>query len=122
MLKEVSAVSALVAAVLLPSSDVQAQVTTTTTATSSPCGTALSFAPKCQWFEKKDRRCLYCKQKKKGGGWKKKYCEDSKKTPEDTGTINCDNVKSPTADRPNRTCRVCQNEKTGKVISRDCFG
>ncbi|MFI6501321.1 hypothetical protein [Nonomuraea typhae] len=117
MLKVASAVSALVVAVaLFPSTDAPAQAAKVSAA---PCSQAFAHAPNCQWWEKNGQKCLYCKQKKKkGGGWKKKYCEY--KGQDDAHTIDCTWASSPTQAKPNRYCKTCVNETTGKVVSREC--
>ena len=125
MLKEACAVSALVAAVLVPSTisqaqDVRAGAVSASATTTSLGNCASTRAPNCKWMQEKNKRCLYCKQKKQGGGWKRQYCEQ-KKQEQGPQRLECTQVKSPTATSPNRVCETCVDQRTNKEVSTRCF-
>lgn len=120
MLKEACAISALVAAAFVPSTASQAQeakVTAVGTSTSlSDC--ASSSAP-CKWLSEGNRRCYYCKQsKKRGGGWKRQYCEQRERGPQQ---LECSTAPAPTATNPKRVCERCVDQRTGREVSTRCF-
>ncbi|MEU1724512.1 hypothetical protein [Nonomuraea sp. NPDC005692] len=129
MLKEACAVSALVAAALAPSMASQAlgekvHATTATPVTSAAlaecaAGGAASGAPKCKYLEEGNKRCYYCRDKK-GSGYKKQYCEQKTKQPEQSTERECKTTKEPITGSPDRTCKTCTDAKTGKVLSREC--
>lgn len=74
MLKEACAISALAAAALVPSAAAQAQSADSATSLRN-CASTSAGAP-CKWMTENNKRCYYCKQsKKKGGGWKRLYCQ-----------------------------------------------
>lgn len=124
MLKEACAISALVAAALVPSVAAHAaqgddDVRPATTSVSlSEC--ASRNAAKCKWLEENGKRCFYCKSKK--GGYKKQYCEktETKKPDEDAAEIDCKSTKETVTGQPDKFCRTCVNAKTGKIVSREC--
>ncbi len=123
MLKEACAVSALVAATLVPSAAAQAQAgkvstvsTPTTSASLGKCASA--HKPKCEWWEQADQRCLYCPRKK--GGWKQQYCERKAREPEGPMELECATAPAPTATNPKRVCETCVDQK-GRQVSKKCF-
>ncbi|QYC39021.1 hypothetical protein Nocox_06970 [Nonomuraea coxensis DSM 45129] len=113
MLKEACAVSALVAAALVPSMPSQAQSGNVPAAASSE-----TQAPKCKWLEEDGKRCHYCRGKK-GSGYKRQYCE-RRREPMGPMELECVTTKEPTATSPNRSCKTCTDAKTGKRVSRQC--
>ncbi|MGW0803962.1 hypothetical protein [Nonomuraea sp. NPDC002799] len=118
MLKEACAISALVAATLVPSAAAQANAAKVRTADTPTSSTSLgdcasSRNADCKWYDKGNKRCLFCKKKK--GGWKKQHCEQ--KEHESTET-EC-KTTTPDPAMPKRTCRVCVNQK-GKQVSKEC--
>lgn len=129
VLKEACAISALVAAALVPSMAAQAAQGDDDT---RPPSTSVSLtdcasgsAPKCKYLEENGKRCLYCKGKK--GGYKKQSCEKKaeEKKPEEkkqSTQIDCTKTKDPLPNRPNRTCNTCTDLETGKISSKFCEG
>lgn len=137
MLKEAFTIGALVAAAVAPATASQAQdaqaapaVATTTTSALGNCATRTASTSKpCKWMSEGDRRCFYCKQsKKKGGGWKRQYCEykhhrdrdrdrDRHRGPQE---LECTTKAEPTQAQPKRTCETCVDAKTGRQVSKKC--
>jgi hypothetical protein len=126
MLKEICAVSALVAAAFVPSTAFQAAQAETVHAVATPAKSTSLInctswrAPKYKWFEEEHQRCLYCKGKK-GSGYKKQHCEKKETKPTGPTQKDCAGTKEPLPNRPNRFCRTCTDLETGKIISKDCF-
>ncbi|MEV4286810.1 hypothetical protein AB0K40_15005 [Nonomuraea bangladeshensis] len=125
MLKEACAVSALVAAALVPSMPSQAQAANAG-ATTSSIDSSSSLAPKCKWLQEGDRRCYYCRAKK-GSGYKRQYCERRRGESHKQGSqsrkpmdLECVTTKKPTTNSPNRTCKVCTDASTGKRAYQEC--
>ncbi|GGP05311.1 hypothetical protein LDL08_06105 [Nonomuraea glycinis] len=121
MLKEAWAISALVATALVPSAASQAQDAQVHAISASATSTSLSHcastsAP-CRWMQEDNRRCFYCKQKK-GGGWKRQYCEQKNRGPVE---LECSTAPAPTATNPKRVCEKCVDQKTGRQVSTKCF-
>ncbi|MEU4510583.1 hypothetical protein AB0G05_13885 [Nonomuraea wenchangensis] len=121
MLKEACAVSALVAAALVPSMPSQAQAANAG-ATTSSIDSAASLAPKCKWLQEGDKRCYYCRGKK-GSGYKRQYCERRRgqsQKPTKPMELECVTTKKPTTNSPNRVCKVCTDASTGKRVYQEC--
>jgi hypothetical protein len=126
MLKKACAISALVAAALVPSAASQAQDAKVNAVSASATSTSLSgctssSAP-CKWLSEGDRRCFYCKQsKKQGGGWKRQYCEQRNREPRGPQQLECSTTPAPTATNPKRVCEKCVDQRTGREVSTRCF-
>ncbi|MGW5156368.1 hypothetical protein ACWEPN_12890 [Nonomuraea wenchangensis] len=125
MLKEACAVSALVAAALVPSMPSQAQAANAGATTSSIDSSAMR-APKCKWLTEGDRRCYYCRSEK-GSGYKKQYCERRHNESQKQGSqsrkpmdLECVTTKKPTMNSPNRVCKICTDASTGKRAYQEC--
>jgi hypothetical protein len=123
MLKQACAISALVAAALVPSTASQAQNAQVNPVSASATSTSLSHcastsAP-CKWLSEGNRRCFYCKQsRKQGGGWKRQYCEQRDRGPQQ---LECSTTPAPTATNPKRVCEKCVDQRTGREVSTRCF-
>ncbi|MEV4072369.1 hypothetical protein [Nonomuraea fuscirosea] len=119
MLKEACAAGVLTAAIFAPTSassaPVTAPVVTARTVTTGTCTSAV-----CKWMEEGKKRCYYCKQKKKrGGGWKRQYCQ--KKAKEKAPVeLECTSAAAPTTSNPKRVCEKCVDQKTGRLVSTKC--
>ncbi|MER7369371.1 hypothetical protein [Nonomuraea wenchangensis] len=146
MLKEACAVSALVAAALVPSMPSQAQAANAG-ATTSSIDSSATQAPKCKWLEENGKRCYYCRGEK-GSGYKRQYCERRRSEPRMRGnesqmhgnesqmrgnksqmrgnmphgpmSLECVTTKKPTTNSPNRTCKTCKDASTGKQVYQEC--
>ncbi|MEU6790328.1 hypothetical protein ABZ907_01400 [Nonomuraea wenchangensis] len=132
MLKEACAVSALVAAALVPSMPSQAQAANAG-ATTSSIDSSATQAPKCKWLEEGGKRCYYCRGEK-GSGYKRQYCERRRSEsqmrgnesqmhgnkPQKPMSLECVTTKKPTTNSPNRTCKTCTDASTGKQVYQEC--
>ncbi|GAA1618591.1 hypothetical protein GCM10009733_013620 [Nonomuraea maheshkhaliensis] len=120
MLKEACAAAVLAAAIFAPTSASSAQVTAPAIYTRAASVTGTCTSAVCKWMQDGNKRCFYCKQKKrKGGGWKRQYCEKKAKERRPV-ELECTSTPSPSTTNPKRVCEKCVDQKTGRLVSTKC--